>query len=368
MRYVFVALLAAAAACGGLIDDEDDLAAGSVRVTEPGTKIADAGSTVSISADGGAIARDAVADVFVFEASATDAPIDLSVPDEGLDAEVDTGAEASVCDTTYVVDAVHGNDANAGTCDAPWKTLTKAVSIATSGESIGVMPGTYDETNGEVFPLKVASGVSIIGDEAHRGTADGGAVAVTGTIATGDGGIDTLTALFEPGAGSTIAGLRIQCKGCGFFGNAVQIAESNVTLRSNTVTDSTRIGVYIVGGTHDVIVDNVFARSYLGISFRAGGDGSRVERNVIRENQYGIDYDHEGGDLGGGDAGSVGQNVLSCNGSSDLWTVSSVTIPASNNYWDHVPPTRGHGGGLDIYAYPATLTVANPQLAANPCP
>lgn len=64
--------------------------------------------------------------------------------------------------TTYYISPT-GNDANAGTQAAPWKTLSKAVNtVRTPGDIIHVISGTYTESQ----QLDLAVGVSIEGDGA----------------------------------------------------------------------------------------------------------------------------------------------------------------------------------------------------------
>lgn len=55
----------------------------------------------------------------------------------------------------YWVDAVNGDDADAGTTEAPFETITHALSVAGSLDTIYVRPGTYGTGNGETFPLMV---------------------------------------------------------------------------------------------------------------------------------------------------------------------------------------------------------------------
>ncbi len=55
-----------------------------------------------------------------------------------------------------------GNDSNAGTQAAPWKTLAKATSTVASGNTIHVNAGTYNETGS----LNLAVGVNLEGDGA----------------------------------------------------------------------------------------------------------------------------------------------------------------------------------------------------------
>jgi len=51
--------------------------------------------------------------------------------------------------TDYGVSAHKGSDTNPGTLAQPFKTLTKATSVAKSGDRIFVFPGRYSPTLGE---------------------------------------------------------------------------------------------------------------------------------------------------------------------------------------------------------------------------
>ena len=76
--------------------------------------------------------------------------------------------QAPVAD--YYVNAGTGNDINAGTAAAPFKTITQALSVAVAGDTIQVAPGDYDVANGEVFPLVMPDSVALVGDIANQGT------------------------------------------------------------------------------------------------------------------------------------------------------------------------------------------------------
>ena len=54
----------------------------------------------------------------------------------------DMGAYESTANSWFV-DAALGNDANAGTFTAPFRTVTKAINIATNGQSMYIKQGTY---------------------------------------------------------------------------------------------------------------------------------------------------------------------------------------------------------------------------------
>lgn len=65
----------------------------------------------------------------------------------------------------YYVDAVYGSNLTGdGSLQAPWQTITYALSqITSSNVEIHVAPGTYNQALGESFPLVMESDVSLIG-------------------------------------------------------------------------------------------------------------------------------------------------------------------------------------------------------------
>jgi hypothetical protein len=298
---------------------------------------------------------------------------------------------ASVTVTLYVSFST-GSDANPGTQASPFKTITHAMSVATSGTTVQVAPGIYDTmdlSTPEVFPITVPAGVLLIGDEASKGS---------GTSIVGGGQVPGFPAgtgaALLPGTGSTIAGFTITNNNPALSGRyGVFLSNSTVTLRSNTVTGATHVvGVYVAddGGTpptpstnHVItgnrIVDNAPGAGE-GLAFISGGAGSKVENNVITGNGFGIEYEIAGVDLGGGSALSAGGNVISCNGVVDLYVGVPVAVPAKNNLWDHSPPglfgepstpacTFGGDDICDASAGgAATIDTSNATLASPVCP
>jgi parallel beta-helix repeat protein len=284
--------------------------------------------------------------------------------------------------TWFVAEA--GLDTNPGTLASPFKTITHATTVATSGSTIQVAPGNYDDANGEVFPIAVPDGVLLIGDETNKGAATVPTAIVGGGqvpgFATG------LGAAVLPGTGSTIAGFTITNNNAGLtVRRGLVLPNSGVTLRNNTVTGAThQMGVYIdVAGNHIITGNRIVGNgpsSGIGLDFGKGGVGSKVENNVITGNGVGVEYDAAGGDLGGGSAGSAGGNVLSCNSQADLLSdvTTAITISAANNLWDHVSPTVSCGfTGGDICDFgtsgfagfaPATIVTTGSAQTTNPAP
>jgi len=290
------------------------------------------------------------------------------------------------------VDISAGLDTNNGTQNSPFKTITKAMTVATSGTTVQVAPGIYDTmalSTPEVFPITVPAGVLLIGDEANKGSGTSivGGDQLPSPFPTG------ASAAVHPGTGSTIAGFTITNDNPALPGRyGLFLSNSAVTLRNNTVTGATHIfGVHVAddGGTPPIpsknhvitgnrIVDNG-PMSGEGLAFISGGAGSKVENNVITGNGFGIDYDVADVDLGSTlPGGSAGGNVISCNAFYDLYVAVSgtisATIHAANNFWDHATgtpptPTFGCAQGDDICdAFgTAAIDTSGAASAPNPC-
>lgn len=265
----------------------------------------------------------------------------------------------------YYVDAVNGDDVNPGTIDLPFKSISAALAVATNGQAISVAPGTYDTANGESFPLDLAPGMSLIGDEANKGD---GAMA---TSIVGDGGTVLLA-----DSNAVIAGFVITAAAGPSTG--VDIAYSGVTLRNDTIRGHETYGVLVHSGasaltiTDNVIRDNgpAAGTTGTGLAFLGGGAGSQVQDNTISANGIGIELDTADVDLGGGSTRSRGRNAIFCNRGNDLVS-GSVAVSAHDDQWDDVPPSEAAsaGDGGDLLADdPQGVDVAGASLAASTCP
>ena len=256
----------------------------------------------------------------------------------------------------FYVDAVNGSNANNGSSGAPLKTISAALAIAGSGDSVNVRPGVYNAALGETFPMTVPGGVFLIGDEATQGGA--GPTRIVGNLTLG--------------SGATLAGFTMQASS----GIVVTLSGSGATVRNNTISGNTNVFALSVGAPNQTILFNVLNNNDHGILYSSGSTQSgKVENNTMIGNNYEIEFDSPGGDLGGGSAGSVGNNIFSCSPNADVWVTNGVSINASNNVWDHSPPTFSSsaylGTGVDLYSsVPANQTSANSgaRLTASPCP
>ncbi len=275
----------------------------------------------------------------------------------------------------WYVDGATGSDSLPGTQSAPVKTIARALTLAQSGQSVKVAPGTYSATTGEVFPIVVPAGVSLIGDEPNKGGGTTPTVVSGGAYASNNGKHTTL----DLGAAAVVAGFTLTNPTTTVtFPMVLAVRTDGVTIRNNRIRDSKK-GIFVYNSSKNhLIAGNRIENmkngwSGLGIGFIGGGVGSKVENNVIVDNEIGVEYDSAGGDLGGGTAGSAGGNVIAGNLRADLWTITSaIVIEAQNNFWDHTPPQVGTSdtvtAGNDIYnKNGATILTSGAQSApSNP--
>jgi hypothetical protein len=87
--------------------------------------------------------------------------------------------------TTLVVNPKTGNDSTGdGSSTNPFRTLTKALAVVKNstvqGLTIQLDPGTYTATNGEVFPIVIPTGVTIVGSGYGGGARGTNAAFITG--------------------------------------------------------------------------------------------------------------------------------------------------------------------------------------------
>jgi parallel beta-helix repeat protein len=281
------------------------------------------------------------------------------------------GTVASPCKATYFVTTT-GANSNLGTNVAPLRTITSATGGAGAGDTINVAPGTYDAAGGEVFPIAVPSGVSLIGDEANKG----GGNSPTNIIGAGNVapfGLDFFTSPLDPQVNSVIAGFTITTAGAA-PPNAVMaliLKQNTITLRNNIITGGLDSGLYVFGSSgHTITGNSMSGNSGPGMVFVNGASLSRIENNVFAFNSFGVEFDSDGGDLGGGPLGSVGGNQLYCNTGNDFWTNTGGTFFLANNQWDHNPPTTVPGASApDIFnGSGATLDTAGATVVTTPCP
>jgi hypothetical protein len=235
----------------------------------------------------------------------------------------------SVCaQTEYFVDAALGSDQNPGTCAQPFRSITFALSVATTNDLVEVRPGTYSNTaTGETFPLRIGlprthTGLLLRGAGVGRTVIDmeqrnastfvvsrADLARVTGFTITNTGTTDWYAAGFTIGSyqgtnGST--GFRVdhvafdrtnrgvllfsttppstQClvDDCQFT-NLANDAMNEFTTGSNWFYNNTVVNTPHLGMTVDsptaTIWNNVFVGCRIGIALAPAATGANIENN-----------------------------------------------------------------------------------------
>ncbi len=147
---------------------------------------ASGGMTGAGGRDGGS--PDGRADVVNADLGTTDArPADqvgADAPTDLATSPPEAGADTGPAPTTGIFVAPTGLDSNAGTIDAPYKTLTKALSVAKAGSQIWLRGGTFAQTGtisinvsgaaGNLLKIWAYGGESPVFDFTGQGTSDDG--------------------------------------------------------------------------------------------------------------------------------------------------------------------------------------------------
>lgn len=191
-----------------------------------------------------------------------------------------TGGRAPQAD--YYVDASSGLDSNSGTLGAPFKTVTHAVSAAGPNKTIFVAAGTYDTALGEVFPIVLESGQSLLGDVANKGAGPAPTV-IYGSGYAGDIPWSHTLAVLMAAEGSSIAGLTIDAPYVvSTFG--IHITDATATITDNTFGSAT---VDLYGGVCATGsgTSNVKDSEFLTVSYGVYND-SHVGQMTVESNLF----------------------------------------------------------------------------------
>lgn len=277
----------------------------------------------------------------------------------------DTAVTARFCRANRVVDAATGADlGNAGTCVAPFRTISRALSVATTGQLVQVRPGSYEAALGESFPLVVPDGVTVLGDEPQKGAATNPTRIHGGGVVTGSPGVRAAVVL---GARAVLAGfLVVNDEAIGGAHGVVATRPSpgsaeSAVVRNNSVQGCTSDGVLLERAPNARVLGNVIVQNgENGVRITGDAPGALLEDNIVVDNLYGVEVSAPA-DLGGGGAGSAGRNTLACNVEVDLVvTTPNAPVDAEDNGWDHVPPTSttGCASGFDVCTGGATVGTA----------
>jgi len=183
---------------------------------------------------------------------------------------------------TIYVNPATGNDNYSGSRLKPYRSISCVLATKKAPMIIQLAPGTYNNANGEIFPLVIPSGVMVVGNEATKGK--NVAIAGNGTYDSGLFGRQNVTMLLLGNAaliGVTVTNKNVK-------GSGIWIESTSPTLSDNTLIECGREGVFVCGNAKPVITDNLFVKNAsAGLIITSYGKGE-VLRNVLENNALGI--------------------------------------------------------------------------------
>ncbi|MEO1401346.1 MAG: S-layer homology domain-containing protein [Cyanobacteria bacterium J06635_1] len=180
--------------------------------------------------------------------------------------------------SVFYINPASGHDQNAGTAQAPFKTLTNALRQARPGTRLQLEAGVYQAETGERFPIKIPTGVTVSGQ--------GGTVLITGggAITTAEFGQQQVTLVLADRAqlrGVTVTNPLSQ-------GIGVWIESGSPILARNRLVKCRRDGVYVTGNALPVILENEFVENVASGLFMVRQAKGEVRQNTFRKTGYGI--------------------------------------------------------------------------------
>ncbi|WP_334797480.1 DUF1565 domain-containing protein [Nostoc sp.] len=183
---------------------------------------------------------------------------------------------------TLYVNPMTGNDTNTGSRLSPFKSLTRALKVTKISMIIHLESGTYSAASGEVFPLIIPGGATVVGNEANKGAEI--VIYGSGEYQSPSFGIQNITFLLLDNA--SLLGVTVtnpSAKGTGIW-----IESAAPTLANNTLSDCGREGVFTTGTAKPTILDNIFVQNTASGLVMAGHSQGEVLRNVFQRNPLGI--------------------------------------------------------------------------------
>ncbi|WP_392530284.1 DUF1565 domain-containing protein [Nostoc sp. C117] len=183
----------------------------------------------------------------------------------------------------YVNSATGADRAGAGaTANAPYKSISFALSQAQPGAVIQLAPGNYSQESGETFPILLKPGVTLRGDESSRGQGiliSGGGFYTSRTFARQD-----ITILAEQD--TTIAGVTVTNPNS--RGTGVWVESTNPIIKNSTFTNSIREGVFVTGTGNPKIESNIFVQNKgNGVSVAKSAQGE-IRGNLFQDTGFGL--------------------------------------------------------------------------------
>lgn len=149
------------------------------------------------------------------------------------------------------VNPASGNDSANGSQTTPFKSLTRALQQAKSGDTVQLSTGTYSTTNGEIFPIVVPAGITVQGNESTKG--NGILVQGSGQFVSPTFARQNITLRMENN--SKLRGVTVTNPDT--RGTGVWVESTNPTIANCTFTACKREGIFATGTATPSVLDCV---------------------------------------------------------------------------------------------------------------
>ena len=259
---------------------------------------------------------------------------------------------------TVFVNPQTGSNTNNGSDNSPFKTLTHALSVASTNSIIKLAPGNYTSNSGEVFPIQLKSGVTVQGEPSDRGqnviiqgsglflskTSARQQITILGTDRAGLLGV-TVSNLNPQGYGLWIESSSPVVSDSTFTSNGHDgvsiVGNSAPILKNNYFYNNGANGITIFGTSRPEIRDSIFEKTGFGINI-AQNSAPRITGNRITGNKDGIVVQGKATPI-------FRSNVIDGNDRDGLVTIAT-SRPDLGTQSDQGNNTFMNNGGLDINA------------------
>jgi len=213
------------------------------------------------------------------------------------------------------VDAIRGSNVTGnGSQGAPWQTITFALSGISGTNTVHVLPGLYQRSLGENFPLNLPTGTTLSGTSPWECVVDAGGTANV-IVPRNDCAVLNLTVRgsshgwYDGGIANIGGVVNVRVEGCLITGNERGIVfhntaftSSNVLIRNNVVHANLNDGISQFAGNNVVVINNTLVGNLKGVVFIDSGNppvavSGALVNNIIQANLGGQGYPGLGIDM-----------------------------------------------------------------------
>lgn len=171
-----------------------------------------------------------------------------------------------------------------GSPNNPYKSITAAIaSRPAAGTVIQLMQGTYSADTGEIFPIKLPTGITLRGEPTLRGA---------NTIIRGSGKYISPSFASQNVALITSNDTRIEgitVTNPETRGTAVWVESSKrVAIANNTFINSNREGLFLTGNAEVNVTDNLFKNNGANGLSAVGSSNGEIRNNFFEDTGFGL--------------------------------------------------------------------------------